>query len=351
MEMKEEAIVKELKANRKVNEWLKKFKHGDPERFLEAYAKAKIKMINDPEDFSIKERYRTDGHKLAEDALNALLGKKLFDLEVLWRAKEIEIEEVKLCVEMMNWNWDVYNCPFIPDITEEELQILSDYLNRPDFRKYDIDGRNHWFFDDIRERKEEDWRDAQKWFNYYDSKIKEKVSLDKPDFRKEKEDYYFNVYDNNLKEKKKEAEAKTKATKSHKDVDYKERFKILEIIAKDFGNTDYYKFLANRRKYKLGQHGYDTQYPVNYLKFFYNEEIPMQPNESWVQSIKQAYEGHMAKVAIAHLPEVVSMYRFKRENNMLDSKASKSFDDLVEKNKEYILKARKFLGEPENLEI
>ena len=69
-------------------------------------------------------RFETEGAEL----MWQIQHKKLFDLECLWRAEQIKIAEVEQTWDFRYWEDHLERCPFLPPITEDEIDTYVDYL-------------------------------------------------------------------------------------------------------------------------------------------------------------------------------------------------------------------------------
>ncbi|NJO68994.1 MAG: hypothetical protein HC830_06620 [Bacteroidetes bacterium] len=68
-------------------------------------------------------RFRENAEKL----IKIILQKKLFNLQLLWRAEQIQIKEISFSSEFRFWAEHISDCPFIPPVTQQELEVMKKF--------------------------------------------------------------------------------------------------------------------------------------------------------------------------------------------------------------------------------
>lgn len=138
--------------------YLNYFAQFDPEsveRFINDYGKSKYYKYEREEYYKSRyEAYQTHFLSHAERYLEQILQKKLFNLQCLWRADQIELPLVDISDDFVYWSNNIRACPFIPPITEEEIDLCIRFL------KEDIDWGhcNNPYAEDI-------WQDYEEFKN------------------------------------------------------------------------------------------------------------------------------------------------------------------------------------------
>jgi hypothetical protein len=136
--MKEETINR-MKTDPGIQEFFEKFHPNSLDLFIKIYAKKKEHWMVSGDSFALH-NFNFD-HKYRDEAtkgLRMILLKKLLIKICEWSAGLIELEGIKISDDFRYWEANIFNCPFLEQVTEEELNIYMKYLNGPDYEKYDI---------------------------------------------------------------------------------------------------------------------------------------------------------------------------------------------------------------------
>jgi hypothetical protein len=196
----EQTFYEEIKDNEKTAKFLANYYGSNNDSFLKGYARKKAELIKHlTYHQSIFYQYETDEleyQKKADIALDLILQKKLFNLQLQWRAGKIELPDVEVCFDFVYWGRMVRNCPFIPEITENEVQLVKDYLlslDDPDVREIN-DHTVGQDYEEIMEIDEYgDRSNMPEWYEFYDSRMGTSMLLLLPDNRGKREDFYHDL--------------------------------------------------------------------------------------------------------------------------------------------------------------
>ncbi len=123
-----------------------KFNPDSIEAFIKEYAYRKH-MDYQSEAF-YKERYESYQTRFlhhAERYLEQILQKKLFNLQCQWRAGIIDLPLVDIIADFDYWSSNIRACPFIPPITEAEIDLCIRFLHE----KIDWSNCNDCYVEDI----------------------------------------------------------------------------------------------------------------------------------------------------------------------------------------------------------
>jgi hypothetical protein len=131
-----------------------------------------------------------------EKALFEILQKKLFDLQCLWRAKQIDIPEIQTTYDFTYWELNIRDAHFIPRITEDEVKIYMDYLQTSEYRVNwkCLDWQDYIHIKD-------DYHNNDKrsnippWYHYHNYATQNSSLLLLPDLRGQEEEAYLAKYD------------------------------------------------------------------------------------------------------------------------------------------------------------
>jgi hypothetical protein len=192
------------------------------ERFIQYYARHKAKCLERGPDM-VKFRlhqvieYQEDAYERLFDVQR----KKLFDLQVRWRAGEITLPEIQTYQQFEVWNENqfIYRCPFLPPITRPEYELYQRWLSNPACQEFassqdnerDPGGwadynalRNQWARqqpDAPAPTDEDRWKqyaDYPAWFRFYDEHLGRPAGYPlatHANRRGERQDYYMALAD------------------------------------------------------------------------------------------------------------------------------------------------------------
>jgi hypothetical protein len=174
--------------------------------FAESYVNQKIQLAKHYEyyerEFDLEEKEEIRYQKEAETVLNLILEKKLFNMQLLWRAEKIKIDGIYTSYDFIFWGNHIDSCFFIPPIEEDEVELLKAFLLQTE---EDYSGMRYSFsWQDYEEITKKDERglpeDMPEWYEFYDLRKGTGTYLILPNLRGEKEEQYFNlVRENNKK--------------------------------------------------------------------------------------------------------------------------------------------------------
>lgn len=192
-------FIEELKSSEKVKAHLAKFNDNSTKDFIEKYAQKKVDMINHQIHYFMllneKEQYEVRYQKMAEKALEAILQKKLFNIQLKWAANSISIKKIETSYDFQYWEENIFNCPFIPLISQYDVDLMKQFLKQHDEKAniaFDIRGwqdRHELMFID----EDGDYPNMPEWYGFYDSRMGTTGLLLLPNIREELEGKYLSI--------------------------------------------------------------------------------------------------------------------------------------------------------------
>ena len=129
----QQKIMEQLQTNPDIQNYFKNYNEYSVEQFIACYCQQKT-YWHQHGDFHLKLQEQ-DELKWIEAAwwhMEVIQQKKLFDIQCMWRAEQVELPGVKLCVDFGYWQQNVLNCSFIDVITEDEIDLYRQYLLQDD---------------------------------------------------------------------------------------------------------------------------------------------------------------------------------------------------------------------------
>jgi len=204
----EEQFYTEINASEAARNYFAKYDPIHVDSFIKSYASRKAHLTQCYEyyfnAYHKKEIAELDFQKLAEKMIHLILQKKLFNMQLLWRAGKLEIEGVDICYDFQFWERFIITCPFIPPVTEFELDIMKDFLSDPGTTDESIEL-------DMHTRQDYEWiieKDSRgltenmpEWYDFYDMRMGTSSLLLLPDIRGNKEEFYLELARNEQKRK------------------------------------------------------------------------------------------------------------------------------------------------------
>ncbi|MDR1864360.1 MAG: hypothetical protein LBR08_02195 [Bacteroidales bacterium] len=190
--------MEDIRNSKKAQAYFEKINPCNKDSFIEDYVKQKIWIIRSHEyynDFYHRHEY-TDLYyrQKAEDALQAILQKKLFNLQAQWRANQIKIEGVDICSDFVFWEYHIESCPFIEPVQYREKEIMKEYLLHGE--GFDDESWYSWQdYEDLTAKNADGLpENMPDWYEWYDGRIGTGMLLLLPDLKGEREALYMTLF-------------------------------------------------------------------------------------------------------------------------------------------------------------
>jgi len=180
-------------------EYFSKYDPFTVEDFCYGYAKHKLHLVTmgkyyaqDTNETSSEYLERVD----AEEVFEMILQKKLFNMQILWRAGNITIPEIEIGYDFELWSEKIWDCPFLEQVTSAEVKLMQQFLlddNYSDSTPWFLHGWQS--YKELMQVNEEGDRELlPEWYQFYDGRMGTGAMLSLPDVRGEKEAFYTEVY-------------------------------------------------------------------------------------------------------------------------------------------------------------
>lgn len=192
----EEQFYEEIKNSALAKEYFLNYSETSIEFFIRSYASKKAHLAQYyryyADVYHEKEISELQFQKFAEDMLKCILQKKLFNMQVLWRADQLGLNEINFSYDFQFWEDHILSCPFIPLIEKKEVDVMKAYLLL--FNEFDEVDQSYfdWQDYDALTEKDEEGRmqEMPEWYEYYDSRMGTGSLLTLPNLKGQKEKYY-----------------------------------------------------------------------------------------------------------------------------------------------------------------
>jgi len=190
----EEDFIKEIESNPAAVEYLKaKYHPASITKFKRHYAEHKTKIIQGGEFYSDLNKNKDEMDLYyAKEAFELILQKKLFNKQILWRAKNLNLPGVEFSGDFDIWRERLDECPFLDEVTTEEVELLKRFMMEDNYSAEPKYWLHSWQdYEGFMEEDEDGEREYMpEWYNYYDSNLGTGALLSLPDVRGPKEKVY-----------------------------------------------------------------------------------------------------------------------------------------------------------------
>lgn len=337
-------------------------------RFVDHYADKQMSAIKHGFEKNMNKEYdeeEEDDLDLMDNAffhLGIIQQKKLFDLQLQWRAKLIDLPDVNIVFDFDIISKDILNSKILTPISIEEFNLYIDFLESCLYNDDEYQLDSHFYFQDYRELKgwkdvsdEEDedddefeeWDYLPDWYIYHNTQTGNDKYLILPDIKGKKEMFYRSRRTPEETEKI-EKEKIENPTKPWMNV-----FKD-ELIEKLFHKYESAKSIKAFKTYNYDLDYYenlDNLEEMTSILLKAKEKIPIPACEDWLVGIKKAFRNYQIKQLIVAMKDAYKQYQMNISLNIAfyyDDSHSMAY--LRETYYQQIFNGRRLEGEPENFD-
>ncbi len=308
-------FVKEISQSDLYKEYKEKYNEKSVEGFINAYATIKSDLCKSYDYyFRIGEKegelkFRKD----TENAFRLLKQKKLFNLQLQWRAEKIKLDGVKMCEDFAFWGKNIDDCHFLPKITEHEVTILKEYIKNNNGVE-EIFHYHAYFYQNYYEIMEKDEKglpsNMPDFYDYYDTMMGTSSLLLLPDKRGPKEEFYHDLNRNELhkKVKNKSKNSPEKPKKHLFSYDLNETLNFAEKFETDNHVKElfrYYKILHSKTRDTIDR--VDLNEAIRILDDA-DEDIIMPGGKKWQDAIVECANRYKASKIVKELNIIYEEY-------------------------------------------
>ncbi len=324
--------------------------------FIFHYVQHKLSLIDKPKWFLDAENGFLDYQKAREmlDIIELILQKKLFNMQLLWRAEQITIPGIRTSVDFESWENNPFDCPFIEPITAEETAVMKEFLLSGNYNDEGIRFLFSWQKYDamIEEDEEEGESSMPEWYRFYDEKMNTGDLLFLPEIRGAKEEVYIQKYFAWKRTQPpgihppQEPYVKRRESIFGNEQTYTE---FMELFEDDYFCTLHHNWTLIE---ELKDETYDKDAVDDALHILGNAEVPpiMEGGLPWHQAIINCAKTYKCEQRANALEEAVQDFNMKRELNIMQGDEElndrSSWIQLANQRAEFILKGRELSDEP-----
>lgn len=350
----QEELEKDLRTNPRYKDFFSQYRPDSVESFIKEYARSRSHWVEHGE-WMLKQAqdYKNLYTEMAEDALWEIQQKKLFNLQCEWRAEKIKIPEVNICYDFSYWEAHIKECPFLPLVTEDEVELYIQYLhsNNVNFGpRWDcLSWQDYEEFKELCQAEHE--HELPEWYQFYDSRKGTGLLLTFPDVRGEKEEFYFDLC------RKKHSAPYLQKEKENPQLPYlggmyseeAQNF-ISQFETKHIMRC--YEMYYHKREGKITIHDdMDLDNAIETL-LNANETIALPPSSDWRQAIIDASMHYDARQIAEHIPQAYEEYKMKIEMNLpltVSDENNTGSLDTKQQFEKMLIEGRTLNGEPPDL--
>lgn len=306
----EQRYIDETRTKPAVANWLSQFAAEDIPVFLAHYHRKRSSWLN-VGSYQLKKKHDwlTVDMERAERVLFFIQQKKLFDLQCLWRAEQVEVPGIEHAAQFEDLEDNIGSLDMLAPITEDELELLKKWLTNYEMsrRLYPTDGWQK-YPRYIRNNEEREDGSLPSLFSFMDFQTGT-TSLWKvlPDIRGQKEEkYIFAAMD-----------ARWEAQEAAEDESAKKpkAFYVDERKLNDFASafedhhTNECRVAYHETSYHFEDH--DLKFAIETLERA-QEPVAMDAHENWRGAIKYAAWKYERKRLLPSLDVAFENYHFRR---------------------------------------
>ncbi|HEY4786700.1 MAG TPA: hypothetical protein VIH57_11650 [Bacteroidales bacterium] len=343
-------------------DYFKTYEPDSVKAFILEYAERKAKLAEHYE-YYVEASTQTKEVKYREETesmLNLIRQKKLFNLQLEWRADKIKINEIRVAYDFEFWGQHIDSCPFIPRITEAEISVMQQFLRSENYEEvYWYELQNYEF---VMEKDETgSFVNMPEWFEFYDGIMGTGSLLLLPDIRGKKEEYYM--------EKAREERAKMKKDEPPKDppAPYiappptligtaEEKAKFAGFFEKDKHFIELFKFWQAQCTPVIGNNDIDRSEIDEAIDLLEEADykVIMPGGLNWREAIVLCARQYMNNIIANELPAVYDEYLMLTDLGISKGPSQEEIEEIYLKENiasfflEGIKKGRKACGEPED---
>lgn len=344
----------QLKADEKIRAFFSIFAEDSVQNFITHYINEKVNWHRYADVLGRRlEEADSCWINLAAEHLEVIQQKKLFDLQCQWRAEEIILPGIEICFDFEIWKEDILNCPFLPPVTREEVNLYKKYLATDDADLMDDITLATPEWQEYTDLKEE-WENGSgeiyipEWYLFHNNNTSAGSYLLLPDIRGQKEEFYCNLFfdDRTEKENQKKKESPQIKTETKPSLYY---YSAVENFVTSFEDR------ATRNCYKI----YSQHAENNDTEFFYRdmldvlikaeETVPMLDDPDWREGLRRTVKRYKSQKIIEAMDDALAQYELTRSMNISFAESGRPFHDLREVWLNNILQGRQLNGDPADL--
>jgi len=352
----------DLKTNPKYQEYFKEYSPDSVQDFISDYVQHKMKLLKDAKHYAGREETTLEiYHKMtAERYFELILQKKLFNMQLLWRAEKLSIPEIEIIEDFRFIEYNIMDCMFIDKVTPKDIEVFKEHMHLPDFSEflnYIAGWQDYDLFMQENDGEEEAYMPA--WYTFYDERMGTAPLLSLPNIRGEKEEAYKQLFYQWYREQPKVIPERGEP---YVTPIFLRGMRAVDSEFTKFMNTfenDYFLYLNQRHldEKKPRYKNYDEEDMYSALEILKDadKKVPIEAGDSWYEEVIKAANKYKNELMDEYLDDVYEEYLQNRELfvdmgiTTSTSKEKTTMQSVIQNRKtiaDRILKGRELNGEP-----
>jgi hypothetical protein len=284
----------------------------------------------------------------ANEHLENILQKKLFDLQCLWRAEKIQLPTVEICFDFEMWSREIMNCPFLEPISQDDINLYTQFI-LTDEDALDISGKyDCQDYDKILEAYLQD-EEYGAWYEFHNNQTGNTSLLLLPNLRGEKEEFYYKL----AREELSQLDSPLKSVFDGKPyLWFSDNEQLAEFVAKfeDKETKRWYAAYAERNKKDDSWEAEQLERDVEYLLSI-EEPIPVEAHHDIKEAVSKAVNLYRRKKLAEALPVAYEQYLMNLELGISYTVEKNQYIEIRPNILKRLLRGRVLNGEPEDLDF
>lgn len=363
----QEQFEEEMENNPKCEEYFDGYEDASVKEFIKHHAAAKVAAFS--RYAKIQAEY--EAHQmlfltLADEIIDTILQKKLFNLQCLWRAGKADLPFVKVTTDFKYFEKHIRACPFIEPVTEAEIDLALRFLREYRWTEFDTNAewQDYRRFKDFLADEEREYPKYPPLYAFFDQYQETGFLIKMRDIRDEKERYYIRAY----RDAKNEEARKRRAANGEPEP--VEHVRTLPFLHYASDTRAHFAALCEPKEIQeaIRLQGHRDQFFDNTLNIYdaltlmarMKDKVPMRAHADWKTALFESARVYKQDQMRVHLPDAYEIYMmaFEEEDpQKIIEKRVVAYDPthLIETDHfhkywvEELIKARVFMGEPADL--
>ncbi len=357
----EQQFHEEIKNSELAQEYFSRYNQLHIDSFIKLYASRKAHLVQCykfyANEYHEKEISELNFQEKAENMLAAILQKKLFDMQLKWRAGKLEIDEISMSHDFNFWEEHILSCMFIPPVERNELELMKEYIMRFD-ENDEVDDYTDWQDYERLTLKDEHglMQDLPEWYEFYDLRMGTGALFNLPNQKGEREEYYMDLIREDYV---KNNPQQTQSIPSPEPILHSCDEEIYNF-SKYFETDRYFKALFKYYNYYDEKEHRDPNYDDidQAIKLLFTADRPIycHAHLTWDKAIMRAAKEYTNTKIAEMLDFVYENYLMMKELGISGHETREKIEEEYAKDymikfyRKNILKGRRLNGEPENFD-
>ncbi|RYZ21161.1 MAG: hypothetical protein EOO16_14105 [Chitinophagaceae bacterium] len=358
----EDLFFDELKGRPDVRAWLEQHRHyanDNYESFLRQHVHHKRHLVS-LAGYMLGELERPPELRFSKECaacLEAIQQKKLFDLQLQWRAEQIVLPGVSLSIDFKKMGREIMTCPLIDPVSPGDMELMKAFLATDDGAEWiKWGGHEDWQDYDDFFGEHGDEEDYPRWYRYCDEHRGTAHLLLLPNHRGKKEEYYEELGREVARKRKAEEEPPPPAAPVDTRPSLSYWGEQQEEFYRRFEDPYFQALFAQEKQRQLEEREADGDFDPDDDLYYLQRctvQAPMPPSDNWRAALHWCMIRSVGMSVSQELDLAWSEYCFFRETGIVTLPEREKYDMewLYEMVRNHILDGREACGETRDFDF